>query len=374
MKNTESLWIPGPTHVRPELLSQLAKPPIGHRSRAMIELIERIDPGLRLAFGLADDSSSVVACGTHSATGMMEGSLSAVGKRVLSVVNGAFSERWREIALVMRKDVTTLEVELGDAVSRESLEEALEGERFDAVTLVVNETSTGVLTPLGPVAEALQGSPDTLLLIDVVSAIAGSPVDFDRHRVDFALAGINKALALPPGITVMCASARFLERARGRKRTSWYLDPVRTIEGHVARKTPTTPCISHYAALAQQLEDITAGYTLPPAEQGKTGREAWDARYAKHERMRARTLGWAEGHGIHPFPRRELSSPTISCLSATGIDVEALLSGLKNEGYEIGNGYGPLKGETFRIGHMGDHTEEALEELLSIADRFVAAD
>ena len=371
MKPKESLWIPGPTHVRSEILSQLAKPPIGHRSKAMIELIERIDPGLRHAFGLDEGSPSRVACGTHSATAMMEGSLSAVGPRILSIVNGAFSRRWRDIASVMEKDVTTLEVELGDAVSREELEAALAKGSFDAVTLVVNETSTGVLTPLGPVAEALKSSPGTLLLVDVVSAIAGSPVDFDRHGVDFALAGINKALALPPGITVMCASERFLEQARARKRTSWYLDPVRTIEGHVARKTPTTPCISHYAALAQQLEDISAGYTLPEAERGKTGRDAWNARYAKHERMRERTLAWAEGHGITPFPRAELSSPTISCLSASGVDVEALLSGLKTEGYEVGNGYGPLKGETFRIGHMGDHTEEALEVLLSTADRFV---
>ncbi|MEO2237547.1 MAG: aminotransferase class V-fold PLP-dependent enzyme, partial [Candidatus Poseidoniia archaeon] len=237
----------------------------------------------------------------------------------------------------------------GQAADEETLTAAIGGGAgYDAVTLVVNETSTGVLTPLAPIASAMKASPNTMLLVDVVSAIAGCAIDFDQHRIDFALAGINKALALPPGITVMCASRRFLEQARKRTTTTWYLDPVRTIEGHIARKTPTTPCIPLYGALARQLEDISAGRTLASADRGRTGGEAWQARFDKHERMRERTLSWAAGHGIQPFPRRELSSPTISCLSGTGIDVGALMAGLKQDGFEIGNGYGPLKGETFQ--------------------------
>jgi len=367
------LWIPGPTEVRPAIFAELQKPMIGHRSAEMIELIERIDPPLRRAFGLEEGSPSTVAIGTHSATGMMEGSLLGVGGRVLAVVNGAFSKRWAEIASVLGKEVTRLDVEWGAAVTGEALAHALaladaSGRPFDAVTLVVNETSTGVRTPLGPVAAALERHPRTMLLVDVVSALAGYAVDFDSSRLDFALAGVNKALALPPGITVVCASKRYLEGAQPRERKSWYLDPVRTIEGHVARKTPTTPAIPLYRALARQLEDIDAGLTLPVAERGKTGHEAWRARYAKHERLRTRTLAWAEGHGLAPYPAAELSSPTVSCLRAGEIDVAALIAGLKQRGHEIGNGYGKLKGVTFRIGHMGDHTEESLEELLSAAD------
>jgi aspartate aminotransferase-like enzyme len=367
------LWIPGPTEVRPAVFAELQKPMIGHRSQAMIELIERIDPPLRLAFGLAADSPSLTAVGTHSATAMMEGSLLGVGPRVLAVVNGAFSKRWGEIARTLGKDVTTLEVDWGAAVTGEALAQALAGAKpFDAVTLVGNETSTGVRTPLGPLASVLEQHPGTMLLVDVVSAIAGYALDFDVNRLDFALAGVNKALALPPGITVMCASERYLAGARARERRAWYLDPVRTIEGHVARKTPTTPSIPLYRALARQLEDITAGVTLPESERGKSGAAAWDARYAKHERMRTRTLEWAAGHGLEPFPAADLSSPTVSCLRAGELDVAALIAGLKQRGHEIGNGYGKLKGETFRIGHMGDHTEEGLAQLLAAADQVLA--
>lgn len=373
------LWIPGPTEVRPAIFEELQKPMIGHRSAEMVDLIERIDPPLRRAFGLDEDSPSTVAVGTHSATGMMEGSLLGVGARVLAVVNGAFSKRWAEVATTLGKEVTRLDVEWGAAVTGEALAHALaladgSGRPYDAVTLVVNETSTGVRTPLGPVTAALERHTRTMLLVDVVSAVAGYALDFDTNRLDFALAGVNKALALPPGITVVCASQRYLEGAQPRERRSWYLDPVRTIEGHVARKTPSTPAIPLYRALARQLEDIDAGVTLPTAERGTRGAGAWQARYAKHERMRARTLAWAQDHGLEPYPATELSSPTVSCLRAGEVDVVALIAGLKQRGHEIGNGYGQLKGETFRIGHMGDHTEEGLEELLSAADAVLGTD
>jgi aspartate aminotransferase-like enzyme len=363
------LWIPGPTHVRPEILAEQTQPLIGHRSKAMTELVERIDPPLRLAFGLREGSTATVAVANHSATGMMEGSLLGVGPRVLCVVNGSFSKRWADIAKLLGKDLTVIELAWGQAVTRAQLEETLEGKGpFDAVTLVVCETSTGVLTPLGPVAQALKSSPGTLLLVDVVSAIAGVPIDFDAHGLDFALAGVNKALALPPGITVLCASQRYLAGARARKRAAWYLDPVRTIDGHVERKTPATPVVTLYRALLRQLEDITNGVTLSGKDRGKTGAPAWTARFEKHERMRERTLQWGIGHGLDPFPAEELSSPTVSCIKAEGVDVAALIEALKKKGHEIGNGYDKLKGLTFRIGHMGDHTEEGLEELLTAMD------
>ena len=274
-----------------------------------------------------------------------------------------------DIAKLLGKDVSVLEFAWGQAVGEAQLAEALKTKGpFDAVTLVVCETSTGVLTPLAPVAKAMKGSPSTQFLVDVVSAIAGTAIDFDAHGIDFALAGVNKALALPPGITVMCASKRYLDGARARKRASWYLDPVRTIDGHVERKTPATPVVTLYRALARQLEDITKGVTLPARDQGKTGAAAWTARFEKHARMRASTLAWAARHGLAPFPPEPLSSPTVSCIKAGGLDVAALIDALKKRGQEIGNGYDQLKGQTFRIGHMGDHTEQGLDELLKAMD------
>jgi len=368
------LWIPGPTEVRPEILAECARGMIGHRSKAMVATIERIDPGLRLAFGLRGGSTAHVAVHSTSATAMMESALVGAGQRVLSIVNGAFSKRWFQIAALLGKDAVALDVDWGGVVEPTELERVLtEDGPFDAVTLVSSETSTGAFTPLGGVGAVLARFPQTLFLVDLVSCIAGAPVDFDENGIDFGLAGVQKAMALPPGISVVCASDRFLERARAQPDRGYALDPVRFIEGHEARKTPATPAISLYFALAKQLEDITGGVTLPEGERGLTGRAAWTARFEKHARMRATTIAWAQGHGLSLLPEEPFGSPTVSCIRADGVDVAALVAGLAERGLSISNGYGPLKGETFRIGHMGDHTEEGLAQLLAAADEVLTA-
>lgn len=368
-----TLWIPGPTEVRPEILTECARPMIGHRGKAMTALIEALDPGLRLAFGLEDGSRARVAVHTCSATGLMEGSLLGVGPRVLCVVNGAFSQRWHEIALSVGKDATRIDAAWGSAIAPAELDRTLaERGPFDAVTLVSNETSTGVRTPLAPIAAVMAKHERTMLLVDLVSYIAGAPVDFDRNRIDLGFAGVQKAFALPPGITVLCASARYMDGAKAQPRRGFYLDPVRIVEGHEKRATPCTPAIGLYYALARQLADIGSGARLAGKDRGKTGCAAWQARFEEHARMQQVTEAWANGNGLELLPPTEHASPTISCVKAGELDVAALIAGLKERGHEIGNGYAELKGKTFRIGHMGDHTEAGLAEMLQIADDVVA--
>jgi aspartate aminotransferase-like enzyme len=363
------LWIPGPTEVRPEILAECARPAIGHRSPAMAELIERIDTQLPLAFGLSAGSSARLAVHSCSATGLMEASLRGVGSRVLAVVNGAFSARYATVAKLLGKEVRMLDVEWGRGVDPDRLEEVLAEEGpFDALTIVSNETSTGVLTPLAPVARVLESFPETTLLVDLVSTLAGAPVNFDANRIDFGFAGVQKALALPPGLSILCCSSRYLDSARSRELRGWYLDPVRIVEGHEARKPPATPVTPLYHALARQLEDISGGVTLPTRDRDQRGTAAWQARFDRHVRMRDRVIEWAAGHGLSPFPAAEFLSPTVSCISAEKIEVSAFVEGLAKLGFEISGGYGELKNSTFRIGHLGDHTEEGLEALLAAAD------
>jgi aspartate aminotransferase-like enzyme len=356
------LWIPGPTQVRAELLAECARPMIGHRSKAMTALTERLDPGLKLAFGLAPGSRAHVAVHSTSATGLMEAALRGAGPRILALVNGAFSKRFAEIAALVGKQVTRLEAPMGRAVPLEQVVRALEDQGpFDALTVVSNETSTGVRQPLPQLAAALAGFPDVLLLVDLVSYLAGAPVDFDANRIDFGFAGVQKALALPPGISVLCASERYLENAKRQPLRGFYLDPLKIIEGHEQRATPATPCISLYYALARQLEDI-----------GKTGAPGWAARFEEHARMQRRTETWAGSNDLELLPPPELRSPTISAIRSGALDVAAFLAAMQQRGHELGDGYGELKGQTFRIGHMGDHTESELAAMLAIADDVIA--
>lgn len=367
------LWIPGPTQVRREILAECARPMIGHRSKAMTALTERLDPGLKLAFGLAPGSSAHVAVHTTSATGLMEAALRGAGPRILSLVNGAFSKRFAEIAKLVGKEVVVLEAPLGRAVPMGELTRALaERGPFDALTVVSNETSTGVRQPLAALAAALRAFPQVQLLVDLVSYIAGAPVDFDANRIDFGFAGVQKAFALPPGISVLCASQRYLESAKRQPLRGFYLDPVKIIEGHEQRATPATPCITLYYALAKQLEDISGGVTLPAKDRQKSGAAAWAARFEEHARMQQVTEAWAGSNGLGLLPPPELASPTISCIQAGGLDVAAFLAAMKERGHVLGDGYGELKGKTFRIGHMGDHTESALSAMLALADDVIA--
>lgn len=368
------LWIPGPTEVRPEILAECSRPMIGHRSKAMTVLQERLDPHLRLAFGLKDGSDASVAVHTCAGTGLMESSLLGVGPRVLCIVNGAFSKRFHEIAVALGKDAVKVSAPMGSQVPFAEIEKALrEQGPFDALTIVSNETSTGVRTPLKELAAVTRKFPGTMVLVDFVSWIAGAPIDFDEHGFDFGFAGIQKALALPPGLTVAAASKRYLEAAKAQKSRGFYLDPVKVFQGHAERATMATPAISLYYALAKQLEDITAGVTLPASQKGKSGRAAWQARFDEHTRMQQVTEAWAASDDLELLPAPTLRSSTISCIRAGDLDVPTLISALKAKGHEIGNGYGDLKDKTFRIGHMGDHTEARLQDMLQLADDAIAA-
>ncbi|HVS18359.1 MAG TPA: aminotransferase class V-fold PLP-dependent enzyme [Planctomycetota bacterium] len=361
------LWIPGPTQVRPELLAECARPMIGHRSKAMTQLVERLDPHLTHAFGLGEGSTAQLAAHTVSATGFMESCLIGCGPRVLSLVTGAFGARWHEIAERLGKQARALEAPWGECVPPAQLRRVLSEEGpFDALTFISSETSTGTLAPLDAYAALLREFEDTLVFVDLVSYLAAGPVDFDARGFDFAFAGTQKALALPPGLAVACASQRYLEQARTRANRGFYLDPVEVFEGHAARKTPSTPCIPLYYALARQVEDISAGLLEGGA---RDAAEGWRKRFERHARMRSATESWAAARGLEYLPASESRSPAVACVRAGGLDVGALLAGLEARGHKIGNGYGKLKDATFRIGHMGDHLERDLAQLLAAADQ-----
>ncbi len=379
------LWIPGPTEVRAEIAAELARPAIGHRSSAMTELIERIDRHLGWLFGLDPLGSTRACVHTSSASGLMEAALAGVEGPVLCLVNGAFSKRFADMCRARGLAHEVLEVRTGEAPEPDRVADRLaaavqSGRAFGAYTAVANETATGVALDLGALAPAArEASPETLAIIDQVTLAGGQPARVDELGLDVAITGSQKALALPPGLALAAFSARYRERAAKVPHRGWYLDPLRVLDGHLERKTPATPAVPLYYALARQLEDIAAGllegggFASPEA--------AFRARCERHTRMARRTLAWAAGHGFVPLPAdTRRASHTVSCLrtdgGATGagrrVDTQALLSGLETRGHRVSNGYGDWKGKSVRIGHMGDHLETDLEELLAAADEVLA--
>jgi aspartate aminotransferase-like enzyme len=214
-------FLPGPTDVHPEVLDAMIRPMIGHRSSGMEKLLQNIAPKL----GAVARTSRPVFVGTTSATGFMEMAVrNGVRRRALSLVNGAFSERFAGIVGACGKESIRLDVPLGAAVEPDMLRDALKRTPVDAVTCVHSETSTGVLQDVAAYAEVVKDFDDVLLLVDCVTSMCGSPVETDAWKLDFAFTGSQKALALPPGLALGIASDRMVERAKTLDERGAYFD------------------------------------------------------------------------------------------------------------------------------------------------------
>jgi len=348
-----TFFLPGPTEVRPEILQQMARPMLPHRSAAFEAIYARCDAGLRPIFRTARP----VYIATASATGLMEGAIrcAPLGP-VLSLVNGAFSERFAQVALSCGRAVVRYDVPLGMHHTPAQVAELLQSSGARVVTLTHSETSTGALNDIEGIARVVHEH-GAVILVDSVTGLGGARLETDVWNLDFAFTGSQKALALPPGLALGVASERFIEAAAGNSDRGTYFDLVEFEKYAVRNQTPNTPAISLFYALAAQVEAIAL--------------EGVEKRWERHLRMQAMTIAWATqlGREVHPdfgvLAPESGRSPTVTCVTLPAtMNGSAIASGVAVRGFVIGAGYGPLREKTIRIGHMGDHTEAGLRRCL----------
>lgn len=351
------LFIPGPTDVHPAVLAAQTEPMIGHRSEEFESLFATCQSFLRRLFY----TRSRVYVVASSGSGLQEAAIrNSVSGTVLNFVNGAFSERWHRVALGCSVDAHRIDIPWGSAVYGADVERALDGHRgpVDAITIVHNETSTGVMSPIEEIARVVrQRSSETLLLVDAVSSLSGAPIDFDDWGLDLCLTSSQKALALPPGLAFAAVSDRLLERAQEIEGRGWYFDFL-LLEQYLQRgTTPATPAISLMRALQVQLERIFA--------------EGLEARYARHRTCAEITWAWAESHGLSIPVERDVRSHTVTQIDGKpGFDISDFITYLKQRDLIISNGYGKYKNQAFRIGHMGELSPDDMQRLFATADRY----
>jgi aspartate aminotransferase-like enzyme len=351
-------FLPGPTEVHPEVLAAMTRPVIGHRGPELSSLLAAVDPVLRDLFR----TPRPVYVASASATGLMEGAVrNGVRRRALTLVNGAFSERFAALVTECGREAERYEVAAGHAHAPGEVFDRLRRGGFDAVTVVHSETSTGVLGPLVEIAEAVrraeqESGDEILLLVDGVTSVGGMLVEAHAWGLDFLLTGSQKAMALPPGLAFGTASERMMARARTLPGRGQYFDLAEYDAYWRRHQTPTTPAVSLLYALAAQAQRIAA--------------EGVEARALRHWTMAERTWAWVQERG----PRRGLSlfapagarSPTVTTIAvAGGMPATEICGGMTKRGWTLGTGYGTLKDSTFRIGHMGDHTLDELDALLA---------
>jgi predicted phosphoserine aminotransferase len=349
------LFIPGPVEVRPEILAAQTAPMIGHRSPEYAELQARIVPKLRPLFG----TEGRVFIVTASGSGLQEAAVrNCVARRCLCLVNGAFGARWHQVALANGKQADALEGPWGVAIRPEQVDDWLQAGDYDAITVVFNETSTGVLNPVPEIAAVVHQYPDVLLLVDAVSAAGGVEVRADKWGIDMCLTSSQKALALPPGLALCSVSDRAMARAESIPHRGWYFDFLEYENYASKNHTPATPAISLMRALDAQLDAIVT--------------EGWEVRFARHQRLMGQVHTWVMANGFGFYAEAGYRSPTITAVrNPRDVDVGALNAYLRGRGMLISDGYGPLKGETFRIAHMGDVTEGEMSDLLEAISEFL---
>jgi aspartate aminotransferase-like enzyme len=343
-------FVPGPTWVRPEILQEMTRPMIGHRSGEFKQLFHRLNADLKTLFATKQTTFVITASGT----GVMQAALeNCVARRVLVTTCGAFSERWYNIGESLGYEVDRQDANWGQAVGPDDLADHLARHpraNYDAVTITHNETSTGVTNDVAALVQVIrEEAPDALVLVDAVSSLGGIPVEFDAWGADICFASVQKAVALPPGITVVAVSERALERAKKHPYRGTYFDFLSYKKNADDDSVPSTPSIPHFYALAAQLDHIIRGEGLP-------------ARFERHRRMReithARTAGFAKLASNPAY-----ASATITALTPIA-PPDAIRAGMKERGFTLGGGYGQWADTTFRIGHMGDIPVADLETML----------
>jgi aspartate aminotransferase-like enzyme len=349
----DKLFIPGPVEVSEKTWEAFRRPMIGHRGEDFKNLYRGIHPKLRKLFG----TKQPVFLSTSSAWGVMEASIrNLVGKRVLCCMCGAFSDKWLDVAKRCGKEAEALQVDWGKHIDHKDVDLTLATGKFDTVTLIHNETSTGVMNPLPEICCTLAKYPDVILIVDTVSSFAGVKIDMDALGIDVMLTGAQKALALPPGFSLFSVSEKAFERAEKIPNRGFYFDFLEFKKQQANWMTPSTPSIGHIFALQSKLDEIFE--------------EGLEARFARHASTNALVHDWVRRTGFDFFAEEGFRSKTLTCVKNTdGIDVLAMAKKLREKHHlVIDPGYGKLKGQTFRLSNMGDETEETVSHLLACLD------
>jgi len=357
-KNPPRLFIPGPVKVNEDVLQQLARPTLGHRGKEYAQLHgETVDMLKKILF-----TDQNIFLSTSSASGIWEASIRNCvnfDETVLCTCCGAFSDKWVSVAKSCGRNVEELKVEWGQATTPELIDEKLASGKYAAVTLVYNETSTGLTNPVYQISEMMkQKYPDVLVFVDAVSGMVGLPMHFDDLGWDVVFASVQKAFAIPPGLAVAAVSNRALEKSKNVPNRGYYFDFQQFAKSAEKNQTPTTPNIPHIMALNYQCQKLMA--------------EGMENVWQRHKEMGDYARTWARGK-FDLFCDEKYASNTLTTIKNTrNINVAEVIKTIQEKHNTVfGNGYGKLKEQTFRVAHMGDITIDDVKELLGWIDEEV---
>jgi aspartate aminotransferase-like enzyme len=357
LKPAQFLMIPGPTPVPPVILEMLARHPIGHRSTEFSAIVSEATKGLKELGETESDAFILTGSGTMAMEAAISNTISP-GDKVLCLVTGVFGERWAKIAQAFGAEVEKLESMAGTPVDVSQLANRLAKDKdqsIKAVTVTHNETSTGVLNELRQITHLIRKH-GALSLVDAVTSFGAVRVPIDEWLIDVLITGSQKALMLPPGLSIIFFGERAWVAQATSKSPKFYIDLARYKKSISANTTPFTPNVSFICALHRALEMIKE--------------ESISKIQTRHLTLKTMLRAGLRSMGLKLFVDDECASPTITAILPPGkLTVAEIRKGLKDD-YNIivADGQEDLQGKIFRIGHMGYVFERDILMTLSCLD------
>lgn len=343
MKDKQFLMIPGPTPVPERALLAMAKHPMGHRSSEFSAIMKEVYQDLKWLFQTEED----VFVYTSSGTGAMEAAIFNLvnpGDKVLSLVIGNFSERWAKIAEMRGAEVERINFDWGQAVDPAVLKKRLDedvNKEIKFVTLIHNETSTGVTNDLQTLAAMIKEH-GALSIVDGVTSVGAIPVKMDEWGIDVLVSGSQKGFMIPPGLAFLACSKKAWAVYENCKNPSFYFNFGAYKKSVADNTTPYTPNVSLIVALRETLAMMKE--------------EGLENIYSRHAKLAQMVRNGVRNLGLKLFVEDDaVGSNVITAIwPPEGVNVPDIRKTLNKE-YDIvvANGQGKLKDRIFRIGHLG---------------------
>jgi len=336
------LMLPGPTTVDPRVLAAMSKAVVNHRGAKYGEILTETTELMSKVFQTPNKSYLLTGSGTAAMETAVANTV-APGEKILNVVGGKFGERFMKIAQTHGIDAQELAVKWGTAVTPKQIEEALDAdEDIKAITVVHNETSTGVAAPIEEIGKVMKNY-DALYIVDTVSSLGGDHVDVEKFGIDVCVTGSQKCLAAPPGMAAITLSDDAWKAVDNVETNTFYLDlkAARKSGDKNPPETPYTPSVSLTYAMNEALKIVME--------------EGLENRVARHHKAAKASVAAVKALGLELFADEAVSSATVTAVKIPEGITDADFRGTTRDKYgvELAGGQDHLKGNVFRIGHMG---------------------
>jgi aspartate aminotransferase-like enzyme len=337
------LLSPGPTPVPERVLTAMANPIVHHRTTTFEETFGRVRAGLQWLFQTKQDVITLACSGT-GAFEAAYASLLSPGDTIITCAGGKFGERWGELGKAFGLQVVVVDAKWGQAIVADEVAAALAAHpQAKAVVMCASETSTGVRHPYEAVAKLVAARPDTLMMVDAITALGVWDISPERDLIDVLVTGSQKALMLPPGLAFITLSDKAWSKAAKATLPRYYFDLLKEKKSQAQNQTAYTPAVSLVEGLHESLKMMRE--------------EGLPAMFARHARLARATRAGVAALGLEMFAKSPADSVT-AVLQPAGLKPDAVYQGLMNRAnITIAGGQDAVKGKIFRIAHLGYYDE-----------------